>query len=124
MRIAQMCGGAVLLWHAALATGAENAPLTQGQDIVAVPGIGRVVVVFLLVAALAVAAAVVLRRMLPKITGVTLGGNALRVLERTNLSPATRLHLVQVEGEKLLVAENRNGLAVVVLARNLPANQP
>lgn len=124
MRLARLCGGAVLLWHAALARGAENAPLTQGQDIVAVPGIGRVIVVFLLVAALAVAAAVVLRRVLPRLTGVTIGGNTLRILERTNLSPATRIHLVQVDGERLLVAENRHALAVVVLARSLPANEP
>lgn len=116
-RLAQACGGIALLCRALLSHAAESTPLTQGQDVIAVPGFGRVIVAFVIVAALAVAAAAVLRRVLPKFTGTPLAGSTIRILERANLGPGTRLHVVQVEGEKVLVAENRNSLTVVVLGK-------
>ena len=102
---------------AALASAAEQAPLTGGRDIIQAPGIGRVVAAFVIVAALAVAAVVTLRRVLPKMTGVPVSGKALRILDRANLGPATRLHLVEVEGEKVLVAESRSGVTIAVLGK-------
>lgn len=122
--IARACAGLALCYPMLLANAAEQAPLSQAQDVIAVPGIGRVVAAFVIVAALAIAAAVALRRVLPKFTGVPLAGSAVRVLERTNLGPGTRIHLVQVEGEKVLVAENRTGLAIAVLGKTGPAGQP
>ena len=88
------------------------------QEVISAPEIGRVVAVFVLVAALAVVAGVVLRRLLPKFTGASLAGNVVRIVERTNLGPGTRVHLLQIEGEKVLVAENRSGLAIAVLGKS------
>src|SRR5262249_13198182 len=84
------------------------------QEVISGPEIGRVVAVFVLVAALAVAAGLALRRVLPRVTGAALQGNALRIVERTSLGPGTRVHLLHVEGERGLVAENRTGVAIAV----------
>jgi flagellar biogenesis protein FliO len=94
------------------------------QEIVSGPEIGRVVAVFTLVAALAVVAGLALRRVLPRFTGVQLAGSALRVVERANLGPGTRVHLLQIEGEKVLVAESRSGLAITVLGKSGTTGQP
>jgi flagellar biogenesis protein FliO len=112
------------LWWPLFACAAEQGPLTQGQDVISTPGIGRVVAAFVIVAALAVGAAMALRRVLPRFTGVPLTGNTVRILERANLGAGTRAHLVQVEGEKLLVVENRTGLAIAVLGKSGSAAQP
>jgi len=93
------------------------------QEIISAPEIGRVVAVFVLVAALAVVAGVALRRVLPRFTGGSPAGNAVRIVERTNLGPGTRVHLLQIEGEKVLVAENRSGLAIAVLGKSGAAGQ-
>jgi flagellar biogenesis protein FliO len=121
--IAHACAW-IALWWPLFACAAEQAPLTQGQDVISTPGIGRVAVAFVIVAALAVGAAMALRRALPKLTGVPLTGNTVRILERANLGPGTRAHLVQVEGEKLLVVENRTGLAIAVLGKTGSAAPP
>lgn len=123
-RIVRACAGIALCYPLLLASAAEQPHLSQGQDVISVPGIGRVVAAFVIVAALAVAAAVTLRRVMPKFTGVPLLGNAVRVLERTNLGSGTRVHLVQVDGEKVLVAESRSGLAIAVLGKTEPAARP
>lgn len=115
VRIFRACVAIGLCSVAVVATAAEQAPLSQGRDIAPVPGFGRVAAAFVIVAALAVAAVVTLRRVLPKVTGVPLGGKALRILDRANLGPGTRVHLVQVEGAKVLVAESRSGVAITVL---------
>jgi flagellar biogenesis protein FliO len=107
-----------------LASAAEHAPLTGGQDIIQAPGIGRVVAAFVIVAALAVVAVVALRRVLPKMTGVPLSGTALRILDRANLGPGTRVHLVQVEDEKVLIAESRSGVTIAVLGKTASVVQP
>ena len=117
MRILRACIAIGLCFIAALASAAEQAPLTGGQDIIQAPGIGRVMGAFVIVAALAVAAVVTLRRVLPKMTGVPLSGKALRILDRVSLGPGTRVHLVQVEDEKVLVAESRSGVTIVVLGK-------
>jgi flagellar biogenesis protein FliO len=107
-----------------LASAAEQAPLTGGQDIIQAPGLGRVAAAFIIVAALAVAAVVALRRVLPRMTGVPLSGKALRILDRANLGPGTRVHLVQVEDEKVLVAESRGGVTIAVLGKTASVVQP
>lgn len=117
-------GGCALLVHASLTLAADNAPLTQGDDVVTVTGIVRVIVAFIVVAALGIAAIAVLRRFLPRLSGAPLAGSALRVMERASLGPATRVHLVQVDGERILVAESRSALAMVVLGRTSPETKP
>lgn len=117
MRIVRALAAIGLCSIAALASAAEQAPLTGGRDIIQAPGIGRVVAAFVIVAALAVAAVVTLRRVLPKMTGVPISGKALRILDRANLGPGTRVYLVQVEGEKVLVAESRTSVCVAVIGK-------
>jgi flagellar biogenesis protein FliO len=123
-RIARVASGVALLSHAGLLLAAESAPLTQGDDVITAAGVIRVVIVFAIVAALGVAVILGLRRVLPRVSGAALGGGALRIVERTNLGPATRVHLVQVDGERLLVAESRTSLAMVVLGRTAPQPPP
>ena len=124
-RIARAASGIALLSHAGLLLAAESAPLTQGDDVITAAGVIRVVVVFAIVAVLGVAIILGLRRVLPRVSGAALGGGgALRIVERTNLGPATRVHLVQVDGERILVAESRTSLAMVVLGRTAPQPPP
>ena len=116
-RLARMACGMALLAHASLSLAVERAPLTQGDDVITAAGVVRVIVAFVIVAALGVAAIVMLRRFLPRFSGAPLAGGAMRVVERASLGPATRVHLVQVDGERILVAESRSALTMVVLGR-------
>lgn len=117
MRVLQAGAIVGLCSVAAFASAAEQAPLTGGRDIIQAPGVGRVAVAFVIVAALAVAAIVTLRRVLPKMTGVQLSGEVLRVLARANLGPGTRVYLLEVEGGKALIAESRSGVSIAVLGK-------
>jgi flagellar biogenesis protein FliO len=107
---------AVFLCSAAVSVQSqESSPLAQGSDVVQMPGIGRVIFAFLLVAALAVAIIFALRKVLPRI-GATLPGSALRVVDRANVNAGLRVHVVEIEGERVLIAESRSGVALLPLA--------
>lgn len=95
-----------------------SAPLTQGDDVIDVPGIGRVVFAFVFVAVLAVVAVMALKRVLPAFGKKFTAEGNLRVLEHASLGAGLRLQVVQVEGEKVLLAEGRHGIAMVVLSKN------
>jgi flagellar biogenesis protein FliO len=123
-RVAKAASGIALLGHAGLLLAAQSVPLTQGDDVITAGGIVRVIIAFAVVAALGVAVIVGLRRVLPRVAGAPLGNGALRIVERTSLGPATRVHLVQVDGERILVAESRTALAMVVLGRAAPPPPP
>lgn len=94
-----------------------SAPLT-GSDVIALPGIGRVILVFLLVAALAVGIVATLRRVLPKFNGAPVSSGSLRVLNRVNLGSGLRVYTLQIENETVLLAEGRSGLALTPLNKN------
>ena len=99
------------------AAGAQEAQqqLTQGQDVIGTGGIIRVLIAFVVVAGLAVAAVFVLKRALPKLGGPLAAGGELRVLERASVSPGLRVHVVQYRNQKILLAESRSALSVVTL---------
>jgi flagellar biogenesis protein FliO len=98
------------------ATAQDAAPaLAQGQDIVELPSMGRVIFVFLLVAGLAVGVAYALRRYSPNFARGLVQQGPLRVIDRANLNPGLRVHLVEVDGERLLIAENRTGISMLQL---------
>jgi len=99
----------------AAAQARQAAPLTQGDDALVMPGVGKVALVFVLVAALAVGIAVVLRRVLPKFAALPAAGGSMRVLNRLNLGGGLRIYAVQYEDRKVLLAEGRHGLALSVL---------
>lgn len=99
------------------AVAAERAPLTQGVDIINGPGIGRVVLVFLLTCALAVAAVFVLRRYLPNVNATLATSGQMKVIDRTTLLGGTRVHLLEIGEHRIVVADGRNGLALSVLSK-------
>jgi flagellar biogenesis protein FliO len=92
--------------------------LAQGTDIVAMPGIGRVIFAFLLVAALAVGAVVALRRFMPRINTGLLRSGGVQVVDRATLSAGVRVHVLRVDGQKILLAESRSGIALLALNEN------
>jgi len=94
----------------------EVAPLAQGQDVVQLPSLWRVAFSFLLIAGLAVAAAWALRRYSPNfVRGVAQQGS-LRVVERVTVNAGLRVHLVETEGARILIAEHRAGVSMLQLA--------
>lgn len=111
-----------VLWCSlAVAQSQHAAPLTQGDDALALPGVGRVVLAFALVAALAVGIVAALRRVLPKFSALPAASGNLRVLNRLNLGGGLRVYAVQYENRKVLLAEGRHGLALSVLDDKEPA---
>lgn len=114
-RAGQACAIHLVLASSALAQDSATG-LTQGRDVVTMPGIGRVILAFLLTAGLAVAIVYALRRYSPKFTGGLMQGGSLRVIERTALGGGLRLHLVEAGSERILIAENRTGISMLRLA--------
>jgi flagellar biogenesis protein FliO len=92
--------------------------MAQGRDIVELPGIGRVILVFLIVAGMAVGAAFALRRFSPNFARGLSQGGPLRVIDRSSLNAGLRVHLIEVDGERILVAENRASVSLLQLRRS------
>jgi flagellar biogenesis protein FliO len=113
---------AVLVLSVTSATYAQEAisstPLTQGNDVVTMPGVGRIILAFLLVAGLAVAIAAALRRVLPKFNARPTPSGNLQVLNKVSLGTGLRVYTLQLGNETVLLAEGRNGLALTVLKRS------
>jgi flagellar biogenesis protein FliO len=99
---------------AALGTAVQ--PLgSQVQDL-PFPGIGRLVFGFTVTVALAVAAAYVLRRYWSGRLGPRAAAGTIRSVATTNLSSTLKVHVIEVESERFLVAESRGGLSVAPLS--------
>lgn len=78
--------------------------------------IGRIVVAFLLVAALAWAATWLLRRYGFRGAAVTAGSAAsIRALARNTLPGGVTCHLVEAQGRQVLITATRHGVTSVVL---------
>ena len=93
----------------------DATPLAQGRDIVQMPSMWRVVFVFLMIAGLAVGAAYVLRRFSPNLSrGLTPQG-PLRVIDRATVNAGLRVHLVEADGTRILIAEHRAGISMLQL---------
>jgi hypothetical protein len=90
--------------------------LTQGGDIVTAPSVARVVFVFLLMAGIALGAAYAVRRYSPKFANALIQRGLLRVIDRTALHGGLRVHLVEADGERILIAEGRAGVSMLRLA--------
>ena len=93
------------------------APLTQGDGALSFPSIARVLLGFAFTAGLAVAVAFAIRRWMPAFRSSLSRGEPprLKVVERIQLSAVTRLHLVDIDENKVLIAESRNGVSLTVL---------
>jgi hypothetical protein len=94
---------------------APKARFGTSVDELGFPSLGRVVVVFVLVVALAVATVVVLRRFWPALLQRKTNASGIRTLDRASLSATLTVHVVEVEGVKMLIAEGRNGIAMTPL---------
>lgn len=100
----------------------QATPLAQGQDVVQLPSLWRVILVFLLVAGLAVAAAYGLRRFSPKFARAIAQQGALRVIERAQINAGLRVHLVEADGARVLIAEHRAGISMLQLPGSAPTS--
>lgn len=119
-RVAAACLLSVVWVTTALAQ--ESTPLGQGQDIVQLPSPWRVLFVFLLIASLAVAAAYGLRRFSPKFARGIAQQGTLRVIERAQVNAGLRVHLVEVDGSRILIAEHRAGISMLQLPSAAPTS--
>jgi flagellar biogenesis protein FliO len=107
---------ATLLLSTALYAADGGNALGLREDPVALPSMGRLIGAFLLVGALALAVAYLLKRFgtrfLPAAIAKGLHGN---VSARVVIDRTTTLHVVDVEGERLAVVVGRQGIAVQAL---------
>ena len=92
---------------------------TSVDDLV-FPSIGRVVLGFLVTVVLAVALAFLIRRVWPSMLGKRLSSGTIKPIERTAVSATLTVHLVEVDGIRITVAEGRSGVGVAVM----PAPHP
>lgn len=109
----------------AMSAGAQDrSPLTTGADVIAAPSLGRVLLVFVVVAALGVVAITALKRLLPRFAPALAPSPTVQVLERATLAPGLRVHVLQLDGEKVLLAEKRDAVALVALGKSTAKSEP
>lgn len=106
---------APLQWAFAAEEAVPVRTLTQGDDVLSFPSFGRIVLAFIVVAALAIGIALALRQVLPRLGKGMAVSSRLKVLDRIHLSSAVRVHLVEVENERVVIAENRGAITIAVL---------
>jgi hypothetical protein len=87
---------------------------TSVEDL-AFPSLGRVVLGFLLTVALAVAVAFLLRRWWPSVLKRRSASGSIKSIERTAVSTTLTVHLVEVDGIRITVAEGRSGVGVAIM---------
>jgi hypothetical protein len=107
-----------LAGFAAWADAASGATPSFARDNpVALPSVGKIVLAFLVTVAVGFAAVYALRRWLPKWAGQSKLPPGLQVRAQMSLQPGLRLHVVDVEGSTVLIAESKNGIAMSVVPR-------
>jgi hypothetical protein len=79
------------------------------------PSLGRVVLGFLLTVALGVGTVIVMRRFWPALLQRKSASATIRPIDRTSVSATLTIHVVEVEGIKMVVAEGRSGVGVAIL---------
>jgi len=81
---------------------------------VPLPGAGKIILVFICVAALAVGMAAILRRWSPRLLAKLQlpSGIEVTVLGRQRLEPGVSLHVVSIAGERLAIVTSRSGVAM------------
>jgi hypothetical protein len=110
-----------LLWTATLTVADEQPGRfgTQAEEL-NFPSIGRVVAGFVATAVIAAGAALVVRKAWPLIVRQTVPATGIRALSRATLSRTLTVHLVEVDGVRMIVAEHRAAVAVVVINETRP----
>jgi len=80
------------------------------------PNFGRIILVFVLLAALAWGAAWLLRRYGAKFrVGAIAGGSPIRLVSRSSLPGGIACHVVEAQGTQVLIAASRHGISTVRL---------
>jgi len=116
-----------LLWIAFASTAvcAQDATglreMTRPDDALELPGIGRVVLVFVLMVVVALGVAAGLRHFRSRL-GSQLPGRSITVVERTLVGGA-RLYLLQVDTHRVLLSEHRGRTSMLVLPAANEANR-
>ncbi len=87
-------------------------PVGSGVADLGMPGIARVVLGFLVTAGLAFGVAFAIRRLWPGMLTRGVSGRRVRPLGHAAVSRTLTVHLVEVDGVRLVVAEGRNGVGV------------
>jgi len=100
----------------------KNFGLADGS---ATPAFGRVIVVFLLLAALAWGAAWVLRRYGPRwrIAGVSTAG-PIQQVARATLPGGIACHVIEVQGSRVLITVTRHGVTSLLLGPAAETKKP
>jgi flagellar biogenesis protein FliO len=103
-----------MLLGAVIACAADKPLLAeQAKTDLGFPSAGRVVLGFLFTAGLAVAVAWALRRWWPSLpVGRATAGQAIRMLERSVVSPTLKVYLLEIDGTRFIVAESRSGVTM------------
>ena len=131
-RISQSACAALLAAGTARATFAAEAAQTGAEKLhdfglapanVGAPGYGRILVVFALIVALAWAATWLLRRYGARFRAGTLGTTSpIRQLARNTLPGGIACHVVEAQGQRVLITVTRHGVASLLLG-DVPAKQ-
>ena len=107
---------------AAIAVAAETTTrevsLTGNTGSVATPGIGKIILAFVVTLGVGVAIIYLLRRLLPwlpKMGAASTVKDAPRVISSGSLQLGLKLHVVEVRGVTVLVAEGKSGIAMMPL---------
>lgn len=87
----------------------------DGLSDLAIPGFGRVVLGFLVTAGLAIGAAYAIRRFWPGLHTRGVVGRRVRPLGHAAVSRSLTVHLVEVDGARVVIAEGRAGIGLTTL---------
>jgi hypothetical protein len=88
--------------------------LTRPDDPLGMPSVGRIVGVLLLTIAIAIGALYAIRRWQPKLESHFTAGRSIKILERSAVG-GTRLYLLQVDEQRVLLTEFRGHITTVLL---------
>ncbi|HEY6124847.1 MAG TPA: hypothetical protein VIV63_09355 [Steroidobacteraceae bacterium] len=134
MHNAKVISRVFIAWLAApLAQAADPAEKLRGfglaESSAASPGYGRVVIAFLLVAAMAWGIVWVLRRYGLRGPAAATGlGSSVRPLARTSLPGGITCHVIETQGRQVLITVTRHGVTSLVLgdaaAPSIPGPAP
>ena len=101
--------------QAAAATPEADRVLIADRERVELPGVGRVLAAFVFTVGIGFAVVIGLRRFLPRLDAGKALRDDMRVVGHSNVHKDLRLHLVEVRGQTILLAEGKGGVAMTRL---------
>jgi hypothetical protein len=113
---------AVVTGYTAVAADAAQhiSGLQQHPDL-PLPSATRVVMAVIVTLALAAGTLALVKRYLPKYAGrMDYSGNVIKVLARSSMSRTLRVHVIEVDNNRVLIVEGRGGVELAVLPQHQP----